>query len=99
MASRLALRRSSSVVLLVALASRQSGSAQGVLHTEPDAEREQIRELESATSVFFEGVVHDPSGAPAEGAVVISSAGGQVVTDCSGAYRLEAHVPLEAESV
>src|SRR5262245_28757777 len=47
----------------------------------------------------FEGFVLDPDGAPAEGAVVVSSAGGKVVVDESGAYRLEVLVPLDAERV
>ena len=100
MASRLALRWSvSSGVLLVALAFGRPGSAQDALPFEPEAGLERIGDLESTVAVAFEGVVYDPSGAPAEGAVVVSSAGGQAVADRSGAYRLEALVPVEAESV
>ena len=47
----------------------------------------------------FEGFVYDTDGAPAEGAVVVTSAGGQAITDWNGAYRLEALVPAEAEIV
>src|SRR6185503_14881028 len=48
--------------------------------------------------VVLEGRVLDPSGAPAAGTVVTSSAGGTAVTDRDGAYRLEVRVPLEAGS-
>src|SRR5262245_7092171 len=47
----------------------------------------------------FEGFVLDPDGSPAEGAVVVSSAGGKAVADGCGFYRLEAPVPLDAEQV
>ncbi|NOT30808.1 MAG: HYR domain-containing protein [Planctomycetes bacterium] len=47
----------------------------------------------------FEGVVLEPDGTPAEGAVVVSSAGGKAVTDGNGSFRLEAQVPLDAASV
>src|SRR5688572_15469210 len=53
----------------------------------------------SCVPFVFEGFVLDPDGAPAEGAVVVSSAGGRAVADCNGRYRLEARVPVEAESV
>src|SRR5262245_23892155 len=50
-------------------------------------------------SVVFEGFVLDPDGAPAEGAVVVTSAGGRAVTDLRGRYRLEVEVSPEAGSV
>ena len=50
-------------------------------------------------AVTFEGFVVAPGGTFAEGAVVVSSAGGQVVTDADGSFRLEADVPIEAKSV
>ncbi len=40
-----------------------------------------------------------PDGARAEGAVVVSSAGGQAVTDGSGRFRLAVQVPRDAQSV
>jgi hypothetical protein len=49
--------------------------------------------------VVMAGRVLAPDGAPAEGVVVVSSAGGKAVTDRNGAYQLEVEVPLEAESV
>jgi hypothetical protein len=50
-------------------------------------------------ALVLEGSVLDAQGAPAEGAVVVSSAGGKAVTDVAGRYRLEVEVPLEATSV
>ena len=49
--------------------------------------------------VVFEGFVLEPDGAPAPGATVTSSAGGKAITDSNGQYRLEAEVPLAAQSV
>jgi hypothetical protein len=62
-----------------------------------DSRRSEVPAL--AMSVVLEGSVLEPSGAPAAGAVVVSSAGGKAVTDRTGAFRLEVRVPLEAESV
>ena len=50
-------------------------------------------------AVAFEGFVLAPDGTPAEGAVVVSSAGGQAITDAGGSFRLEAQVTVEAVSV
>ncbi len=47
----------------------------------------------------LEGLVLAPDGSPAEGAVVVSSAGGKALTDAGGRYRFEVEVPLEATSV
>src|SRR5262245_12258619 len=47
----------------------------------------------------LEGFVLAPDGSPAEGAVVVSSAGGKAVTDFAGSYRLEVEVPPDATSV
>jgi len=49
--------------------------------------------------VVFHGIVLDPDGAPAAGALVMSSAGGKTVADLQGRYRFEADVPPEAERV
>ena len=49
--------------------------------------------------ITFEGFVDAPDGTPAVGAVVVSSAGGQTVTDARGGFRLEAEVPVDATSV
>src|SRR5512134_756881 len=54
---------------------------------------------EHPAAVVFEGLVLEPDGAPAEGAVVVSSAGGKALADRNGRYRLEARVPLGAERV
>src|SRR5262245_59462096 len=53
----------------------------------------------AAQRVTLEGVVLAPDGAPAEGAIVTSSAGGRAVTDVAGGYCLEVQLPLEATSV
>src|SRR6185503_4148795 len=56
-------------------------------------------ERSSTAKVTLEGFVLGPDGSPAEGAVVVSSAGGRAVTDGAGSYRLEVEVPLDAERV
>jgi hypothetical protein len=56
-------------------------------------------EEEPRIQVTFEGIVVDPSGAPARGAVVVSSAGGRAIADRNGSYRLEVDVPADARSV
>jgi hypothetical protein len=47
----------------------------------------------------FEGFLFEPDGAPAQGAVVVTSAGGRSVVERDGRYRLEARVPLAARRV
>ena len=54
---------------------------------------------EPLARVQLAGIVLAPDGSPADGAVVVSSAGGRAVTDAAGSYRLEVDVPLEATSV
>src|SRR5688500_12630146 len=84
-------------VFLVFLGPGRVGSAQGVPF-EPEVGLERTGPLESG-SLAFEGIVYEPSGAPAEGAVVVSSAGGQAVTGWNGTYRLETRMPPEADIV
>ena len=50
-------------------------------------------------SFLLEGVVRGRDGSPAEGAVVVSTAGGQAVTDADGKYRLVGEAPPEAKSI
>ena len=69
-----------------ALPGRMAAGARGVV----------ARESEALT---VEGFVLDTDGRPAEGAVVVSSAGGKALTDASGRYVLEIEVPLGAESL
>jgi hypothetical protein len=45
------------------------------------------------------GQVLRPDGAPAGGAVVVTSAGGRAVTRTDGSYEIEVELPLGAESV
>jgi len=54
---------------------------------------------EDCVEVTFEGVVLAPDGAPADEAVVVSSAGGQVVADSDGAFRLDVQVAVGAGAV
>src|SRR5262245_16654892 len=49
--------------------------------------------------LVLDGIVLAADGSPAEGAVVVSSAGGKAITDGDGSYRLEVDVPREATSV
>jgi HYR domain-containing protein len=79
---------------LAALALVLAGPASGQALEEPDGVVLEVRE-----SLALEGFVLDPQGNPAEGAVVVSSAGGKAVTDVDGSYRLVLAVPLEATSV
>jgi len=53
-----------------------------------------------ATRAFvLEGFVLAPGGAPAEGALVVTGAGGRALTDPSGFYHLEIALPRGAELV
>src|SRR5262245_40900752 len=47
----------------------------------------------------LEGFVLSPDGSPAQGAIVVSSAGGKTLTDARGAYWLELELPPGTESV
>ena len=74
-------------------------SAQG----DPDAGRlsepERTESAGSPVQAVLEGLVLLPDGAPAEGAVVVSSAGGKAVVDARGSYRLELELPRDVERV
>ena len=50
-------------------------------------------------SVVFEGIVFEPDGVPARGAVLLTSAGGKAITDRSGKYRIEVGLSAETRSV
>src|SRR5262245_30350245 len=74
------------------------------------AETQEVRSLERQAGperaasgelvlVELEGFVLEPGGSPAEGAVVVSSAGGKAFTDRDGAYRLGVRVPSGTTSV
>src|SRR6185295_9162926 len=85
---------------LAALALGGSASAQDLRRLEGEGAPTDVQEeVESRVPVVLEGFVSNPDGSPAEGAVVVSSAGGKAVADVRGWYQLEAPVPLEAESV
>ena len=85
--------------LLVALVLGSPALAQDVLALEPGLGLYQQDGGESSVAVTFVGSVDGPDGAPAEGAIVVSSAGGQAVTDGNGSYSLDVHVPVGAERV
>ena len=53
----------------------------------------------AARPLVLEGFVLEADGAAAQGAVVVSSAGGKAVTDAAGHYVLEVEVPLDATSL
>src|SRR5262245_35780044 len=79
------------------------GSAQGArpsdapLATAPEFEAEPGESV--SVGMIFDGAVFLPDGSPAVGAVVVSSAGGEAITDESGGYRLLTRVPLDADRV
>src|SRR5262245_1595322 len=54
---------------------------------------------EPSPPLVREGSVLDTDGAPAHGALVVSSAGGRAVVDASGHYRLELLVPADAREL
>src|SRR5262245_4757005 len=61
---------------------------------------EELERVDDAgTPVVFEGFVYAPDGSPAEGAVVVTSAGGKAVVDVRGHYRIGARIPEEAQHV
>ena len=53
----------------------------------------------ASTRLVIEGHVLEPDGRAAEGAVVVTSAGGQALTDARGGFVLDVEVPLDAESL
>lgn len=67
--------------------------------TAPPAQSLERRSVEPLVSVPLEGFVFEPDGSPAEGIVVVSSAGGKAVTDLRGWYHFEVLVPLDAQSL
>ncbi len=83
------------VVLMCGLAPLIEGQSPDRL--EPG--RKQAAETGGSLQVVLEGSVVDSDGAPAEGAVVVTSAGGKAVSDRNGSYRLEVRVPIDARSV
>ena len=93
--SRLRLR-SRFLFLVVPLALPFAGLARAQGGKLGDSDRPAVEER---LPFVFEGVVSNPDGSPAEGVVVVSSAGGRAITNAGGGYRLEADVPVDAECV
>src|SRR5262245_41655492 len=46
--------------------------------------------------VVLDGVVFEPDGSAAQGAVVVSSAGGEALTAADGSYQFQVRVPFDA---
>src|SRR5262245_29588913 len=88
-----------SLASLTVLAFGHSSSAQGAPLVERDADAARIEEVDAPVPIVLEGFVLAPDGTPAEGAVVVSSAGGQAITDQDGHYRLSVGAPIAAQSV
>jgi hypothetical protein len=82
-------------LLPVAVGSSIDGQSLG----RSEAEVDPRQQAESEFALVFEGIVVDAQGAPVEGAIVVSGAGGKAVTDRSGSYRLEVRVPGGAERI
>jgi len=55
--------------------------------------------VDERRELAFEGFVLAPDGNPVTGAVVVSSAGGQALTDATGGYWLVVDVPRDAMNV
>src|SRR5512145_2258925 len=73
-------------------------TASGGLSSVAAGQREQ--ELDATTlRQVIHGRVCWPDDSPASGAVVVSSAGGEVVTGADGAFTLAVELPLDAESL
>jgi len=79
----------------------QTSHARAGLPIFKSAEFEEVSSLGQADTIefTFEGSVHLPDGAPAQGAVVVSSAGGQAVANSDGTFALTAWVPRHSESL
>ena len=75
-----------SITCLWSIVLVRSAEAQG--HAMPSVAR--AAEVRTSRPTVFEGLVLDPEGAPAEGAVDVSSAGGRAVADWHGHYKLAA---------
>lgn len=86
---------------VAALTLGSSALARSPIPPQHDREVEQLEIPRGSNSVAFTfaGVVRSPNGRPAQGAVVVSSAGGEAITDSDGNFLLETQVPREAESV
>ena len=69
------------LAFLVPVALAGADPAQRLPSREPDA---RIADARPSVRVVFDGFVLEPDGAPAEGAVVVSGAGGRAVVDRNG---------------
>ena len=78
-------------------ASASDPSFKRLFESEP-GEIDRDRSNDKATFTLG-GLVHKPDGTPADGAVVVSSVGGQAVTDVRGEFRLVVRAPGGVTSV
>jgi len=89
---------SSAASLLSLFASNATAHAQAGLA--PLAVHARQVEAEAPTvPVTFEGHVQSPDGTSAEGALVVTSAGGRAVAGPGGEFRIELALPLDAREV
>jgi len=86
---------------LAALTLGHTPFAPRTLATSPSPEHARTESVSSDESPAFTfiGFVNEADGTPAEGAIVVSSAGGQAVTGAEGSFRLEVRVPSDSESI
>ena len=80
------------VFLVLQAPAHGQGAEAGRAHHDRDASRAGTGSVPTA----LVGRVLGPDGEPVQGAVVVTSAGGQAVTDARGAYRLAVEMPLDA---
>src|SRR5262245_21445207 len=92
------LHARASLALLVGMALEGWSSAHVGRELQPAAPLQQVA-ADLRVQVVLEGLVYEPDGTPAVGAMVVSSAGGKAVTDGDGWDRLALEVPFAAESV
>jgi hypothetical protein len=81
--------------ILIGLGSSIDGQVVGRAATD----RTQVAGVAGTVQVVLHGIVVDASGAPAAGAVVVSSAGGKAIADRNGGYRLSLDVAPDANRV
>ena len=82
---------------MMALLIGQGALAQDPLPVKPGGmlEATEVNSVAETQTFTFEGVVLAPDGSPAGAAVVVTSAGGQAVTDPMGAFHLQVQVPVQ----
>ncbi len=92
-------RRSSVAALVVAgvLGIAGTAGAQGLPHDPPRAAGEARPAVSGSREITVEGTVIGGDGSPVAGAVVVTSAGGEAVTNAEGRYAIEIRLPHGAD--